>query len=650
MTFAAITIKIGLGGLLLLPFWIAAIGWLSSRILGIHLGRWRAGIAAFLGWIVGLTAAALVVGGDTTVPDWIIIVLVIFFGVLAALPFAIVLDLITRSTGPTRRGRRRPIKAIHAAIAPLGRFREVVHNARKENLVSPRYRSAAALSTPDFARRLKAVLEDSGGMFVKFGQIASTRTDLLPTTLTDELETLQSDVRPEPPEAIRTQLERELNEPVEKAFASFTTEPLAAASIGQTHRATLQDGNKVVVKVQRPGIDDLVDRDASVLAAVARQLDRRVTAAHRFGVKRLANELIVGIESELSYTDEATAGMTLRANRAEDEGIDIPLVHASLSTDRILVMDEVIGRPVSDAVAVDAAAVERPELARRLLASMLGQIVTDGLYHADPHPGNVLVSPDGTLWLLDFGAVGRLDALALEGLQGIALGFTLRDPSMLARAVRHLTGDEVTDLRPLERDLARLLGEVGAEGGMSPAVLSGVLTTMQRHDLTPPGSMVLLGRTMLTLEGTLRVIDPEFSLAQSAGELMRERSDETIGDPQEIMQRELLHALPALRALPDHAETLAAQLRAGRLSVRTEHYAGGDRDVVDQWVDRVLVAAIGAAGALASGVLLVAGGLADVKGVRDVLWSLGFAGLTFSLVLLMRSAAQSLHRLPLRRD
>ena len=146
--FAAITVKIGLGGLLLLPFWIAAIGWLSSRILGIHLGRWRAGIAAFLGWIVGLTAAALVVGGDTTVPDWIIIVLVIFFGVLAALPFAIVLDLITRSTGPPRRGRRRPIKAIHAAIAPLGRFREVVHNARKENLVSPRYRSAAALNTP----------------------------------------------------------------------------------------------------------------------------------------------------------------------------------------------------------------------------------------------------------------------------------------------------------------------------------------------------------------------------------------------------------------------------------------------------------------------------------------------------------------------
>jgi ubiquinone biosynthesis protein len=649
MVLSAITIKLGIGGVLLLPFWIAAIGWLSSRILGIHLGRWRAGLAAFLGWCIGITAAALVVGGDTTVPVWVIIVLTIFFGVLATLPFAIVIDLITRSTAPRRRGRRRPVKAVRAAIAPLGRFREVVGNARHENLLSPRYRSAAALATPDFARRLKRVLEESGGMFVKFGQIASTRTDLLPATLTTELESLQSDVRPVPTDQIQAQLETELDEPVNQAFGSFSAEPLAAASIGQTHKATLKDGAPVVVKIQRPGIDELVDRDASVLALVARQLDRRVTAAHRFGVKRLAGELITGIESELSYNDEASAGMTLRANRAADEGIDIPLVHASLSTDRVLVMDEVVGSPVSDAAAVDAAAVERPELARRLLSSMLGQIITDGLYHADPHPGNVLVSPDGTLWLLDFGAVGRLDALALEGLQGIALGFTLRDPSMVARAVRHLTGDDVTDLRPLERDLARLLGEVGAEGGMSPAVMTGVLATMERHDLTPPGSMVLLGRTLLTLEGTLRVIDPSFELARAANTMLGESRDE-FADPKAILQHELVHALPALRALPDHAETIAAQLRAGRLTVRTEHYAGGDREVVDEWVDRTIVAAVGGLGALASAGLLVAGSLTSVVGVRDTLWSLGFTGLTFGLVLLMRSAAQSLRRLPLRRD
>jgi ubiquinone biosynthesis protein len=649
LLFAEVTVTLGLGYAILLPFWLAAIGWLNGRILGIRLGRWKAGIAAFLGWCIGITAAALVVGGDTNSSDLLIVALTIFFGVLASLPFAIVLDVITRSGSGTRRRRRRPIKAVRAAITPLGRFRQVLANARHENLVSPRYRSASAIATPDFARRLRKVLEESGGMFVKFGQIASTRTDLLPPAVTDELSNLQSDVRPVPTPEIRAALEKDLDEPIDQAFESFTDEPLAAASIGQTHKAVLKGGQRVVVKIQRPGIDELVDRDSAVLSLVANQVDRRVPAAHRFGVKELAGELITGIEAELSYTDEANAGMTLRANRAGDEGVDVPLVHASLSTDRVLVMDEVVGRPVSDAVAVDAADVERPELAKRLLHSMLGQIIGDGLYHADPHPGNIMVSPDGTMWLLDFGAVGRLDPVALESLQGIALGFTMRDAAIVARAVRYLTGEDITDLRPLERDLAALLGEVGSEGGLSPAVLSGVLDTMERHGLKPPGSMVLLGRTLLTLEGTLRVIDPAFDLAREATALVRGDSRDELADPQELAKRELVRALPALRTLPDHAETIANQIRSGRFTVRTERYSGKDRGVVDEWVNRVLVAAIGGIGTLASAVLLVAGSLAPNAAVRDTLWSLGFTGLTFGLVLLMRSAAQSLRRVPVLR-
>ena len=162
--------------------------------------------------------------------------------------------------------------------------------------------------------------------------------------------------------------------------------------------------------------------------------------------------------------------------------------------------------------------------------------------------------------------------------------------------------------------------------------------------------MVLLGRTLLTLEGTLRVIDPSFELAKTASSLLRGESRDELADPQELIQRELMHALPALRTLPEHAETIAAQIRAGRLTVRTERYSGADRSVVDQWVDRVLVAAIGGVGALASSVLLVAGSLTTREGVRDTLWFLGFSGLTFAIVLLMRSAAQSIRRLPVRRE
>lgn len=647
-----ITIQIGLGLALLLPFWVAAIGWLSGRLLGIRLGRLRAAVAATIGWLVGLVAAAVVLEGEH-VDAGNFFLIQIFFAVLATMPLAVVLELLTRRVSTRPRGSsalRHPIRRTRSALAPLGRFRELVANARRENLVHVRYRAASALDSADFARRVRKVLEDSGGMFVKFGQIASTRTDLLPATLTNELSHLQADVRPVPVDEIRTVLEAELGEPADQAFESFEAEPLAAASIGQTHRATLHGGEPVVVKIQRPGVDDLVRRDGAVLAFAAAQLDRRVPAAQRVGVKRLAGELIDGIEDELDYGHEASSGARLRENRADDTGLAVPAVHPTLSTNRVLVMEAVTGRSVADREAVDACGVPRHELADRLLGSMLGQILTDGLYHADPHPGNVLVDATGTLWLLDFGAVGRLDPVALEGLQGIALGFAMSDPTVLARAVRHLADDDSsTDLRSLERDVGVLLGEVGAEGGLSPEVMRQLLALMERHGLEPPGSMVLLSRTMLTLEGTLKVLDPGFALAPEAERIVA-RDQSPISEPRELIQHELLRALPALRTMPDHAETLANQLRAGRLSVRTERYAAGDRVVVEQWINRVLVIAAGGLGAIASAIVLTAGSLANDHDVRTALWVLGFSGLTLASALLMRTVAQSLHELPVRNE
>jgi len=181
-----VTIQIGLGLALLLPFWVAAIGWLSGRILGVRLGRLRAAFAATLGWLVGVISTAVVLNGED-VGALNLFLIVCFFAVLATMPLAIVLQLRTRRSGTRPPGRgvvRHPIRRTKAALSPLGRFRELVGNARRENLVHVRYRAASALDSADFARRVRRVLEESGGMFVKFGQIASTRTDLLPTTLT----------------------------------------------------------------------------------------------------------------------------------------------------------------------------------------------------------------------------------------------------------------------------------------------------------------------------------------------------------------------------------------------------------------------------------------------------------------------------------
>ncbi len=633
-----------MGALVILPFWVAAIGVLTGRVLGVQIGRWRSAGAAAVGWLAGLIAAGVALGPKHSHP-LLVISLSVFFGVLAALPVAIVIDLVTRSRRPDHRGRRalrHPVKAVRSVLTPLGRFRELVANARHENLLHVRYRTPAALESSDLARRVRLVLERSGGMFVKFGQIASTRSDLLPETFTEELAKLQSSVAPMTPEQVSTVLESELGEPRETAFASFDEKPLAAASIGQAHRATLHDGRGVIVKVQRLGLDEIVHRDSAVLSFVARELDRRVEAAHRVGARELAEELIGSIESELDYGREVTAAITLRENRGGDLGVRIPTVYADLSTNRLLVMDEISGRPISEPDALASSPVERHELSRRLLASFLQQIMHDGFYHADPHPGNVMIDADGELWLLDFGACGRLDPVTRDALQGIAIGFSINDSSILARSVRYLVGHDEFDLRQLERDLSILLGEVQS-GGLSPAAMAGMVDVMERHGLRPPRAMLLLSRTLITLEGTLKTIDPTFELSTEASALVTEQQQEVIGAPRDLLLKELTRALPALRTLPEYAEALSSQLRAGRLVVRTERYAGADRTVITSWLNRVLVALSGAAGAVSSGVVLVAGSLSPDTGVRDAMWVLGFIGLTGATVLLMRTIAQALH-------
>ena len=651
MLFAVIVEISGAGFFLYgIPFAII-VGWLSGRILGVRRGWFRAFVSGFIGWLIGVVIAALVLDRDvrTTADLREVFFLAVFFGTLVSMFVSLVFDVILRPRERKKSRRLRPflhpIATLKRKLAPLGRSRQIIGFARRRGLTGLRSMSAAKLATPDFARRLRLMLEDCGGMFVKFGQIASTRTDLLPEVLTTELAELQSSVRPVPADDVRVMIESELRATIEEEFASFDFEPLAAASIGQTHRAVLNSGERVVVKVQRPGIEEIVQRDAAVLRLIAGQIERRVEGARQIGVKRLADELIASLVRELNYTTEALSAAAFLENLENETGITAPIVYQALSTRRVLVMEEIDGTTVADNAAIAASPMPAKVLASRLLRSFLDQVLRDGLYHGDPHPGNIFVDREGTLWFLDFGAVGRLDPVILEAMQEMAIGFQLKDPVVLARATRHLAGsDDDSDSRRLEADIGMALSEGLGSGGFDPAAMTMILDVMGRHGLTVPTPMTILSRALLTLEGTLRTIDQSFNVASEVQELLPALAERKQEAMQQQLEKELIRALPSLRTLPGHIEGIAAQLRRGRLNVRLERYAGDDRAVVSRWIDRVVFAAIGMFGLLSSAVLLAASGMvgADQEGIQQTLQILGLVGLAVTSVIQMRVVAQLL--------
>ena len=257
---AAITVTLdGWFSVLLAVVFVIVMAWVSGRALGVQPGWWRGLVASVLGWAVGLSGSYAVTHRQSALVYYSLAVL---FGLLATMVVTIAFEVMSRPR-PVGHGAGAP--GIHPppaggapAVAPVGRFWEVTCYARRHGPARPKYASADAVATADFGRRLRLTLQDAGGMFVKFGQIASTRSDLLAEPVIDELSQLRSSVRPVPADLLRPILTRELGCPVDEVFASFDWEPLAAASIGQTHRAVLFTGEKVVVKIQRPGMEELL--------------------------------------------------------------------------------------------------------------------------------------------------------------------------------------------------------------------------------------------------------------------------------------------------------------------------------------------------------------------------------------------------------
>ncbi|WP_422658669.1 ABC1 kinase family protein [Paenibacillus sp. EC2-1] len=421
--------------------------------------------------------------------------------------------------------------------------------------------------------RIRRVLEDLGPAFVKFGQLASTRSDLLPDHIIQELVKLQERVPPFSSESARALIEHEWGVPIDQVLRSFEDQPLAAASIGQVHTGVLKSGETVAIKVQRPGVEKMIGRDLEILKDMVSLAEKHWDWVKQYRVDRIVDEFARAVLTEMDYSHEARNSEKIAAGFIESKDFEIPSIYWEYTTSRVLMMEYVEGITLSRSKELADKGYDLKAVAERLIEGMLHQIFIEGFFHADPHPGNLLVKKDGKLVFLDFGLVGHLSEDMKGHLSGLIIALMRRSTDGMIRSILRmgLVPDEC-DLESLRSDMERLRNEYldvpFAQVKVGKA-LSDLFGVAQRHQIILPADLTLLGKSLLTLEGVIEQLDPKISIIDMAEpfgrKLLKERyNSRRIG-------RKVLDGVTSLAEglldLPGQARQLSALISKGKLKV-----------------------------------------------------------------------------------
>ncbi len=383
-------------------------------------------------------------------------------------------------------------------------------------------------STPD---QLTDDLEAMGPTYVKLGQVLSSRPDLLPAPYLKALARLQDKVKPFLFEEVEEIVTRELGVRLSKAFSSFDPEPLAAASLGQVHSATLRDGRLVVVKVQRPNIRPQIAEDFEVLADIAKFIDAHTATGRRYRFSTIVEEFRVSIQHELNYEREAQNLIAVGENLKEFELIQVPQPVADYSTKCVLTMDYVGGKKITKVSPLARLDLNGAELAEELFKAYLQQVLLDGVFHADPHPGNVFITDDGHVALLDLGMVGHTTPTMQENLIKLLLAISEGKGDVAADLVIRVS-EKDEDFKQVEfrSRVGQLVAESQNQGLQQldvGTILLGVTSNAAENGMHVPGELTLLGKTLLQLDEVGKILNPNFdpnaSIRRNVGEIMSQR-------------------------------------------------------------------------------------------------------------------------------
>lgn len=470
-------------------------------------------------------------------------------------------------------GRLKRYRDILVLLARHGRGRVVKDAALEEVFRSDLPDRQAPAEAADLVEHL----EELGPTFVKLGQLLSTRPDLLPPPYLDALARLQDRLEPFPMEEVERIVQEELGVRISKAFSFFEDEPLAAASLGQVHRAALRDGRPVAVKVQRPGVREQVQEDLEVLEEVASLLERHPPGGVDPGFRDLVAEFRRTIAGELDYRAEAANLRKMGELLEEFERIVVPAPVDDYTTSRVLTMDFVAGRKVTALGPLTRLELDGEELVDELFQAYLQQVLVHGFFHADPHPGNVFLTPERKLALLDLGMVARVGEEVQEQLVHVVLAVADGRGRDAADAVLELASEprEGFDREAFRRELDELVrraSDLTAGSGQVGGMLLGVTRTCAERGLRMPTTMALLGRTFLSLDEIARTLapdyDPNAAVRRYAADLLQHRMWRSLSPTS--MASSALELTRMARRLPARLGRILELASENRLSVRVD--------------------------------------------------------------------------------
>jgi ubiquinone biosynthesis protein len=439
-----------------------------------------------------------------------------------------------------------------------------------------RHRDGEILARLTREARIRLTLTELGPTFIKLGQLLSTRPDLVGKDLATELQQLQSSTPADSPEQVRVTVETELGLPIDQLFADFDLTPIASASIGQVHVARLITGERVVVKVQHANIEHKVNEDLEVLAGLA-QLAETMTEFKPY--RPVANLAEMGrtLRRELDFGREERNLQQFATLFADDPTVCIPRAHTDLCTQRVLTMDMIDGIPLNQDLAIEAAGIDREEVARRGAQIYLQMIFTHGFYHADPHPGNILLLPGNVIALIDFGMVGRIDERLREDIEEMLLAIVNHDVPMLTRLIKRIGAIPPNlDEAGLANDVADFVGHYSTQA-LDQFDLSGALTDMveiiRRYQITLPTQVAMLIKVLVTLEGTTRHLSAKFSLMELMQPMQKRMLLRRLSPARQAkkLRRLFVEVEHLAEVMPQRLMQILEQVQSGKFDVHLDH-------------------------------------------------------------------------------